>query len=98
MLSRCCRNFFISIHAPRTGSDVAVKPLPFYHENISIHAPRTGSDMMNRDKYIELIISIHAPRTGSDLREHMAAGGRAISIHAPRTGSDRNRAGLQFAT
>ena len=59
---------FISIHAPRTGSDDlpgdVVKPL-----SISIHAPRTGSDLAEADGFLwDVVISIHAPRTGSDPR------------------------------
>ena len=34
----------ISIHAPRTGSDVGKEELYHRLKNISIHAPRTGSD------------------------------------------------------
>ena len=34
----------ISTHAPRTGSDVLVRPPDGQHEEISTHAPRTGSD------------------------------------------------------
>ena len=56
----------ISIHAPRTGSDIIgagtiVRPL-----TISIHAPRTGSDVEISDLSRGGDISIHAPRTGSD--------------------------------
>ena len=44
----CCqgagRNFFISIHAPRTGSD-RYRSGRFRLLLISIHAPRTGSDL-----------------------------------------------------
>ena len=39
----------ISIHAPRTGSDVRVLPQPI-SKRISIHAPRTGSDSKNSQK------------------------------------------------
>ena len=56
----------ISIHAPRTGSDLQ-------HAGgrravgISIHAPRTGSDTALENGFVdEIAISIHAPRTGSD--------------------------------
>ena len=55
----------ISIHAPRTGSDLSgaiVKILLV----ISIHAPRTGSDRENLRRCLYPPISIHAPRTGSD--------------------------------
>ena len=48
-LRRCLPDDCISIHAPRTGSDVKraeQQPVP----RISIHAPRTGSDgLMNPD-------------------------------------------------
>ena len=56
----------ISIHAPRTGSDVRRKDGVTYDVLISIHAPRTGSDVTDVDMQIILDISIHAPRTGSD--------------------------------
>ena len=36
---------YISIHAPRTGSDLPVGSLHRVHALISIHAPRTGSDL-----------------------------------------------------
>ena len=58
----------ISIHAPRTGSDVR---FTFYYMiliNISIHAPRTGSDALKLRLVRAAGISIHAPRTGSDQR------------------------------
>ena len=56
----------ISIHAPRTGSDLN----SLHHVKrvvISIHAPRTGSDPNSSfiARHIPAI-SIHAPRTGSD--------------------------------
>ena len=55
----------ISIHAPRTGSDV-ISVLLTLASNISIHAPRTGSDLSVTIYCFIRIISIHAPRTGSD--------------------------------
>ena len=36
----------ISIHAPRTGSDILTFVVHAQKSNISIHAPRTGSDKM----------------------------------------------------
>ena len=57
----------ISIHAPRTGSDVASSPNTRASYTISIHAPRTGSDEEQAYKAaMKRYISIHAPRTGSD--------------------------------
>ena len=55
----------ISIHAPRTGSDIHWQGMD-YALAISIHAPRTGSDRVDRNASDAEIISIHAPRTGSD--------------------------------
>ena len=78
----------ISIHAPRTGSDVVIKNTIFEPEGISIHAPRTGSDPIRFVNSTDDIISIHAPRTGSDGIRERAAAPTEISIHAPRTGSD----------
>ena len=58
---------FISIHAPREGSDldsIAVNVFSFY---ISIHAPREGSDdLAGKPFAYDELISIHAPREGSD--------------------------------
>ena len=56
----------ISIHAPRTGSDLAADADVRHFAHISIHAPRTGSDLQLFDAFRKLRISIHAPRTGSD--------------------------------
>ena len=78
----------ISIHAPRTGSDVCVH---LVHTSlvISIHAPRTGSDATEAPpRPPKSRISIHAPRTGSDNFGNCYSLYYAISIHAPRTGSD----------
>ena len=55
----------ISIHAPRTGSDIAILA-ECAKRRISIHAPRTGSDRGCRKPVRRVDISIHAPRTGSD--------------------------------
>ena len=79
---------FISIHAPRTGSDQLVADNGAEEVLISIHAPRTGSDDDPFDMVERIEISIHAPRTGSDARVRRDSANRQISIHAPRTGSD----------
>ena len=56
---------FISIHAPRMGSDNDNNVLtPDF--KISIHAPRMGSDRTRRWPLHGSAISIHAPRMGSD--------------------------------
>ena len=56
---------YISIHAPRTGSDADTDSCK-YIKSISIHAPRTGSDAQFNFYGQQSYISIHAPRTGSD--------------------------------
>ena len=73
----------ISIHAPRTGSDLGSKLLQV-QINISIHAPRTGSD--TDGSFVEAVtlgISIHAPRTGSD--DRASAFGTTFSDFNPRS-------------
>ena len=61
------QKFYISIHAPRAGSDGNLRLHCPLHCQISIHAPRAGSDL-NRHCGYEMAddISIHAPRAGSD--------------------------------
>ena len=84
-------HLLISIHAPRTGSDVKADDFAALIVRISIHAPRTGSDLAYADRMRWRTISIHAPRTGSDRHTKNTQPARNISIHAPRTGSDAQR-------
>ena len=80
----------ISIHAPRTGSDVlpavTVKVHQGYFNPRSPHGERRyGLEYRFEDG---IVISIHAPRTGSDAIKSGVFAPLRISIHAPRTGSD----------
>ena len=60
------RDWQISIHAPREGSDQTQWVMDF-NAAISIHAPREGSDRSGDTGAGDLVdISIHAPREGSD--------------------------------
>ena len=80
----------ISIHAPRTGSDVRNLALRSGFEIISIHAPRTGSDLADADVEEEaLTFQSTLPARGATGRDPLIQAELAISIHAPRTGSDR---------
>ena len=54
----------ISIHAPRTGSDLRSAGRRPLLDLFSIHAPRTGSDSVILNEVGQILISIHAPRTG----------------------------------
>ena len=65
-LRRNLTRAWISIHAPRTGSDMYSISKFRYNVRISIHAPRTGSDSDAIFIIGIFYISIHAPRTGSD--------------------------------
>ena len=49
------REDWISIHAPRAGSDTVKDRLPEVYK-ISIHAPRAGSDRENSDHYSDFQI------------------------------------------
>ena len=86
---------YISIHAPRAGSD-GNKPHCRTLGTISIHAPRAGSDQRRA------IIIPRAGRFQSTLpvrgatdKEYRDALKEIISIHAPRAGSDVNVHGAE---
>ena len=79
----------ISIHAPRTGSDVLRFFIRISVNRISIHAPRTGSDFSQY--LLHPSLKYFNPRSPHGERLHQGAERRCsmvISIHAPRTGSD----------
>ena len=79
----------ISIHAPRTGSDLTYSTSPAIRK-ISIHAPRTGSDtasLLATDGVITFQSTL--PARGATARADGVLIVLLISIHAPRTGSDR---------
>ena len=58
---------YISIHAPRMGSDCTSSGVVLL-AIISIHAPRMGSDVIKGNNTgSRKAISIHAPRMGSDV-------------------------------
>ena len=84
-------NSKISIHAPRTGSDI-INGLMARGGAISIHAPRTGSDCKSRSKRLSkrTFQSTLPARGATDPLTNVAISCGSISIHAPRTGSDRN--------
>ena len=84
----------ISIHAPRTGSDISICSTACGCD-ISIHAPRTGSDPICA--YFLLRTNNFNPRSphGERQEAQRPCCARAdISIHAPRTGSDGLKASL----
>ena len=73
---RARMHHFISIHAPRMGSDFGGVGVDEPFAVISIHAPRMGSDG-RADGVAGLgLISIHAPRMGSDRNRPPASAGR----------------------
>ena len=80
---------WISIHAPREGSDTVVSTAEDVAGLISIHAPREGSDSCSQglsgqrqDFYPR------SPRGERRTRPPYPCGASHISIHAPREGSD----------
>ena len=84
-------SLWISIHAPRTGSDSGRDGAGSHGKHFNPRSPhgerRPGSCFS--DGF--LVISIHAPRTGSDADRILSNMRQIISIHAPRTGSDGMR-------
>ncbi len=86
----------ISIHAPRTGSDVHVVDFPL-DIGISIHAPRTGSDLaLLPHPTFRLRFQSTLPARGATMQLSFFPTRQKISIHAPRTGSDHKSINNRF--
>ena len=88
--------WFISIHAPREGSDSGTtrpgtRTWYFYPRSPrgERHGRAHGGAQHQR-------ISIHAPREGSDIEKNQQLIAEIISIHAPREGSDGSNTGNQL--
>ena len=78
----------ISIHAPRMGSDKALKNTPSVAK-ISIHAPRMGSDFsVTFLIFLIFLFQSTLPAWGATKNDADINNIIAISIHAPRMGSD----------
>ena len=82
----------ISIHAPRTGSDVCVTKDRPLQTGFQSTLPARGATWCICNFFHSADISIHAPRTGSDFNAYETINRNRISIHAPRTGSDLDTA------
>ena len=79
---------WISIHAPREGSDQKTKILIVSDNKFLSTLPARGATESKLKAFREEKISIHAPREGSDLMKIARNLCMEISIHAPREGSD----------
>ena len=80
---------WISIHAPRVGSDPRITyerdKLGRFQSTLPVWGATRDGDQLRWDT----LISIHAPRVGSDGGEvPLYYWCKEISIHAPRVGSD----------
>ena len=83
------RYVFISIHAPREGSDVLSYLSDDLELTISIHAPREGSDKGNLGNYLpDVKFQSTLPVKGATQAVQRSRQVCHISIHAPREGSD----------
>ena len=82
---------YISIHAPREGSDMD-KLMFVFIAVISIHAPREGSDVACISLPVTVILfQSTPPARGATLRYGITwLFCKRISIHAPREGSDNS--------
>ena len=79
---------YISIHAPRGGSDRERWAIPLNVILFQSTLPVGGATPAAQDVLHLFGISIHAPRGGSDLIHVQNLRYATISIHAPRGGSD----------
>ena len=83
---------YISIHAPREGSDEVAVGVGLAADLISIHAPREGSDLLVAGAGTVLAIFLSTlPARGATASVDQVGQMAGISIHAPREGSDGQR-------
>ena len=80
--------FWISIHAPREGSDIQTLPRCGRSFGFQSTLPARGATIKSSWVFPMTVISIHAPREGSDGLSGIIRDSSLISIHAPREGSD----------
>ena len=64
------REYGISIHAPRTGSDALRQGAHIEVEVFQSTLPARGATLLLFVHHLYRVISIHAPRTGSDTAQH----------------------------
>ena len=87
------RDYIISIHAPRTGSDVGSVLLHRFMYTFQSTLPARGATLVS--SLLPKIISYFNPRSPHGERrrsgQYTAPDSQKISIHAPRTGSDGER-------
>ena len=83
--------YYISIHAPREGSDQDVFSARLSRWRFLSTLPVRGATVCRDMTQERAAISIHAPREGSDVLDAHAIQDVGISIHAPREGSDPGR-------
>ncbi len=79
---------YISIHAPRMGSDKMVCLPAALSQDFNPRSPHGERRRKLATCFFIIEISIHAPRMGSDSLAKFTKDLKSISIHAPRMGSD----------
>ncbi len=79
---------WVSIHAPRAGSDGSFRVRWFSCESFNPRSPRGERPRFAARRPTGSKVSIHAPRAGSDGARYRAGRSCWVSIHAPRAGSD----------
>ena len=68
---------YISIHAPRTGSDAQNVGQNYIADNFNPRSPHGERRDRRADNSLACAISIHAPRTGSDVYPTLLMAGRS---------------------
>ena len=58
----------VSIHAPRTGGDLRLRPGQACHKRFNPRPPHGGRPLKILSQLLNFRVSIHAPRTGGDER------------------------------
>ena len=87
----------ISIHAPRTGSDVSHPFLFISDDNFNPRSPHGERLLGSISVVIAWVFQSTLPARGATAVAHRLGHSSPISIHAPRTGSDRRAAAARTA-
>ena len=86
---------YISIHAPRTGSDIFAPRFDYFVRRFQSTLPARGATARTHSHRVQRDFNPRSPHGERLRRRRHASLRRSISIHAPRTGSDAVQASLR---
>ena len=86
-----CASWYISIHAPRMGSDFAESDQPVNLRYFNPRSPHGERHLSQKFDSLPVLFQSTLPAWGATERDARGGSRYTISIHAPRMGSDTAR-------